>query len=225
VKRSTAGALAVGLVAGVLVGLLVWLGVAQSRETDGGSSDTAEVGSSLGLGGRVLSEPQPRPQFTLTRTDGTPYDFAEETAGRLTLLFFGYTSCPDVCPIQLGVLSDVLTRSGMPDPIVVFVGVDAARDTPEAVKRFLARYDSHFVGLVGSAPELEAAQRAAGVPVAIAEPAADDGSYLVGHATQILAFTPDDLAHVVYPFGVRAQDWVSDLPRLSTIDWAAAGVG
>lgn len=186
----------------------------------GGSSD-AEAGAAgsgdLDLRGTVLAEPRPRPSFTLTTTDGEPFDFAAETQGRLTLLFFGYTYCPDICPIHLATLSGALDQVSIGKPMVVFVGVDHERDTPEAVREYLDRYDRDFIGLVGTAEELAAAQNATGVPPSIAEPADDSGDYLVGHAAQILAYTADDANHVVYPFGVRRQDWVHDLPRLAEI--------
>lgn|SRR5690606_5984668 len=170
----------------------------------------------LGLRGTELPAPQPRPRFTLTTTDGRPFDFAAETRGRLTLLFFGYTSCPDVCPIHLATLADALDEVSA-EPLVVFVGVDPHRDTPTAVREYLDRYDTDFIGLVGTSEELEAAQRAAEVPVAVSERVEGVDDYLVGHASQILAYTADDLAHVVYPFGVRRQDWVHDLPRLAAV--------
>lgn len=202
--------------------LAIGLGVAVRLSSDANGAATATpVADSRGLGGTVLAEPWSRPAFTLTTTDGRPFEFARETAGRLTLLFFGYTSCPDICPIHLATLADALARPGMPDPIVVFVGIDPARDTPAAVRAYLDRFDTTFIGLVGTPAELDAAQTATGVPVAFAEQPDVDGSYLVGHAAQIVAYTPDDLAHVVYPFGVRQQDWVRDLPRLSGIDWGA----
>ncbi|MGE3621314.1 MAG: SCO family protein [Acidimicrobiia bacterium] len=192
---------------------------------DGPGRGGGDPYEALDLAGTVLAEPWSRPSFTLTTTDGRPFDFAAETAGRLTLLFFGYTSCPDVCPIHLATLAGALDRPGVPRPVVVFVGIDPARDTPDAVRTFLDRFDPAFVGLVGTPDDLEAAQQATGVPVAFAEPADDDGGYLVGHASQVVAYTPDDLAHVVYPFGVRRQDWVRDLPRLSDLDWPDAEGG
>lgn len=180
------------------------------------SSDSSAPAKSRGeLNGIELGLAQERPSFTLTDTGGRPYDFAAETAGQLTLLFFGYTSCPDICPLHLANLAEALRQPGVPRPTVVFVGVDAARDTPEAVRDFLARFDSSFVGLTGTPEELEAAQLAAQVPVAVTEePETPGGDYLVGHASQVIAYTADDLAHVVYPFGVRQQDWVDDLKRL-----------
>lgn len=180
----------------------------------------ADGASESDLRGRVLVEPSPRPEFTLTTTEGEPFDFAAETSGRLTLLFFGYTSCPDVCPIHLATLSGALRQSRVPRPIVVFVGVDTARDTPTAVREFLDRFDSDFIGLVGTDAEIAAAEAATGVPPSIIEPPDDEGQYLVGHPAQILAYTSDDLAHVAYPFGVRQQDWAADLPRLEQIDWS-----
>lgn len=174
----------------------------------------------LGIAGTVLSPAWERPSFTLTTTEGEPFDFAKETAGQLTLLFFGYTSCPDVCPVHLSTLTGALETPGMPRPLVVFVGVDPARDTPERMRTYLDQWDTRYIGLVGTPDELLAAQQAAGVAPAVIEPANDDGSYLVGHASQIVAYTPDDLAHVAYPFGVRRQGWVKDLPRLGSIDWS-----
>lgn len=212
------GATALLLAAAVVVRLQV-----DGGRAAGDDGTVPGVASDLGLGGTHLAEPWERPDFTLTTTDGEPFSFADETAGRLTLLFFGYTSCPDVCPIHLATLAGALDQPGVPEPVVVFVGIDPARDTPEAVRSFLDRYDTDFIGLIGTEAELDAAQRATGVPVAIAEPADAAGQYLVGHAAQIVAYTPDDLAHVVYPFGVRRQDWVRDLPLLATIRGAEDG--
>lgn len=178
---------------------------------------------SAALNGTLLGEPQPRPEFTLTDTDGERFDFAEETAGELTLLFFGYTSCPDVCPLHLGNLAFALDRPGMPRPTVVFVSVDPVRDTPEVIRTFLDRFDSRFVGLTGTPEQLRAAQAAAQVPEAITEePESPGDDYLVGHASQVIAYTADDQAHVVYPFGVRQQDWIDDLPVLARNEWGPA---
>lgn len=210
--RAKAPTVLIGLVA-LLLAAGAYLRVSANTGDDG-SSD----GSELVLHGTTLAQPWDRPDFTLSDTAGEPFDFAEETAGRLTLLFFGYTSCPDVCPIHLSTLASVLARPGMPEPLVVFVGIDPARDTAAAVRTYLDRFDTDFIGLVGTPEELEAAQRETGVAVAFAEPADAGGDYLVGHAAQIVAYTADDKAHVVYPFGVRQQDWTLDLPLLADSD-------
>lgn len=201
----------------ILVGLTVLvLGLAVVAR----SQNPFDESDGSALNGTMLGAPQPRPEFTLTDTEGRPYDFAEETAGELTLLFFGYTSCPDVCPLHLSNLAFALDRPGVPRPTVVFVGVDRERDTPEAIRTFLDRFDPQFVGLTGTEEELRIAQQAANVAVAITEePEEPGGDYLVGHSAQVIAYTADDQARVVYPFGVRQQDWIDDLPVLGRNEW------
>ena len=115
-------------------------------------SEAARIAAQLRLSGSVFDEPLAKPDFTLTDTSGAPFDFRAETDGKLTLLFFGYTSCPDICPIHLANLAAVL-RQISPDfqrrIQVVFVGVDAPRDTPERMRSWLDSFDARFVGLTG----------------------------------------------------------------------------
>jgi protein SCO1/2 len=179
------------------------------------------VASDDGWRGDLLVDPWERPDFTLTDTEGAPFDFRAETEGRLTLLFFGYTSCPDICPIHMATLAEALDRPSMPDPVVVFVGIDTERDTPDAVRTFLDQFDPTFIGLTGTDAEIEAAQEATGVPVGYAAPNGE-GSSLVGHAAQVTLYTSDDLAHLAYPFGTRQDDWATDLPRVQRNDeWSS----
>ena len=154
----------------------------------------------------MLGDPWTKPEFTLTDVNGQPFDFRAGTDGYLTLLFFGYTHCPDVCPLHMANLAAVL--DALPGDVrvntkVVFATTDPARDTPAVLKKWLGNFDPTFIGLTGTADEMAAAQRAAGIPVSVAEPPKADGSYLVGHAAQVIAYTRDGLAHVVYPFGTR----------------------
>lgn len=176
------------------------------------------------LRGTVLPEPWPKPDFTLTATDGRPYDFRRETDGFVTLLFFGYTNCPDVCPVHMANIAAVLRQ--LPPPTasrikVVFVTTDPDRDTPERVRSWLGTFDHRFVGLVGPLDTVNAIQREARLAAAmkLEQQGARGGGYLVGHAAQVVAYTPDNRAHVVYPFGTRQTDWAHDLPRLVEGDW------
>ncbi|MDW3215708.1 MAG: SCO family protein [Ilumatobacteraceae bacterium] len=164
-----------------------------------------------------LATPIEMPEVVLTDTDGRPYDLRDQTAGQVTLLYFGYLNCPDACPIHMAVLGatfDQLEPDVRAQLNVVFVTTDPERDGPDDLREFLDRFDPDFVGLTGSQAELREAQVAAGVPVAVAEPADPDGDYLVGHATQVLVFDTDGIARSVYPFGVRQSDWVADLSKL-----------
>ncbi len=161
----------------------------------------------------------PKPDFTLTTVEGQAYDFRRETRGYLTLLFFGYTHCPDVCPVHVANVGKVLTN--LPIDVAskvrfVFVTTDPARDTPDRLRGWLAGFHSDFIGLTGSEAELQAAQQAMGLLPAAREviDSANPAAYGVSHAAVVFAFTSDDLAHVVYPFGIRQQDWANDLPIL-----------
>lgn len=170
--------------------------------------------------GTVLPEPQAKPAITLTDTSGKPYDLRARTEGRFTVLMFGYTSCPDVCPINLGTLDSAMQTMGpqAEDRVdVVFVTVDPRTDTPERIRTYLDRFDTRFVGLTGTPDQLRAAQEAAKVPIAAeakGEAAATGSSGTIGHATQMIVYAPDGDARIVYPFGTRQSDWTRDLPRL-----------
>jgi len=201
--RTRLTVIAVAVAAVVLLGIGGIAAVARGNADDSGS----------GWHGTVQEPATARPEFTLTDTEGRPYDFAQETEGRLTLLFFGYTSCPDVCPGHMAILSGALAMPGMPKPVVVFVTTDPERDTPERLRDWLDGFDGSFVGLTGTIDEIAAAERASFVAGSV-RATSDDGEYEVGHAAQILAFSPDDQAHLVYPFGTRREDWAADLPRL-----------
>ncbi len=167
------------------------------------------------LAGALLPNAMPRPPFVLTTTTGERFAFAEATRGRLTLLFFGYTNCPDVCPATMANLGAVLGRLTSEDRqriAVVFVTTDPERDSPARVAKWLGGFDRDFIGLTGTVVELESAQRAAGVAPAVRD--LTSGNYPVSHAAQVIVFSPDDSAHIAYPFGTRQQQWAADLPTL-----------
>lgn len=173
--------------------------------------------SSDDLQGVVIDPPQPKPTFTLTDTDGQVYDFAAETEGKLTLLYFGYLNCPDICPVHLAQIAETFDR--VPDVArdaeVVFVSVDPDRDSPSEIREFLDNFDNRFVGLTGTPEELEAAQTAVGVPTAVYVGEGDD--YTVDHAGWVIAYAPDGMSHSIYPFGVRQSEWNNDLQVLAEI--------
>ncbi|HVX89248.1 MAG TPA: SCO family protein [Gemmatimonadales bacterium] len=169
--------------------------------------------------GLELLQAMPKPDFTLTDLDGKPYKFREETDGYLTLLFFGYTHCPDVCPLHMANIGSVL-RQQPPEVTnrvkVIFVTTDPDRDTPAVLRTFLDRFSPQIIGLTGTPEEISAAEQAARLLPAYKDTANKlvDGGYSVGHAAQVLAFTADDSLRVVYPFGIRQEDWAYDIPRL-----------
>lgn len=178
----------------------------------GGAASTED------LQGVIVDPPQPKPEFTLTDTSGNSYDFAAETEGKLTLLYFGYLNCPDICPVHLAQIAETFDR--IPDVArdteVVFVSVDPGRDSPEEIRSFLDNFDERFVGLTGTLDEVEAAQSATfGVAPAVFVGEGDD--YTVNHAAQVIAFAPDGMIHSVYPFGIRQSQWNNDLQVLAEL--------
>ena len=171
--------------------------------------------------GGLVAPPLPKPRFVLTDTSGAPFHFWNRTQGSVTLLFFGYTYCPDQCPMHMANIGVALKKlpPGIADQVkLVFVTTDPARDTPLQLRRWLDNFDRHFVGLTGTEAALEAVQKAAGVPPAYkTEPR--NGNYSVAHANFVVAYTKDNLAHVIYPGGVSKADWVHDLPLLIKETW------
>lgn len=191
---------------------------------DGGS---APPPASDGAGGARLDSPVALPAATLTDQYGAPFDLRADTPGQVTLLFFGYTNCPDICPVHMANLAAVMRELPLEvtrEVDVVFVTTDPDRDTPERLEEWLGRLHPRFIGLWGSREEIAALEQAVGIPGSVVAPdtPAPDGGYFVGHAAQVLAFGPDDVARMAYPWGTRQRDWIRDLPRLVGGGWPAA---
>lgn len=170
-----------------------------------------------GFIGAELPAPLQKPDLTFLDSEGHPFPLVQATAGKVTLLYFGYTHCPDVCPVHLANLAAVLDK--LPEELqqqvmVIFVTTDPARDTPAVLHQWVKAFNPNFIGLTGSDSLLRAAQVALQLPPAIADTAGKGDKYLVGHAGWVLAFTKDGLGRVEYPFGTRQRDWAEDLPKL-----------
>jgi protein SCO1/2 len=159
-----------------------------------------------------LVPPQPRPAFTLTDTAAHSYAFGTRTAERPTLLYFGYTRCPDVCPttmldIRTGLLAvPAVLRAKVQ---VVFVTTDVKHDTGPVIHSWLSKFDAGlpnpFVGLYGTQAQVDIAQAAAHVQLA-----EDDGQQ---HAANVLLYGSDDYARVQYLQSTSEADQIAhDLP-------------
>ena len=173
--------------------------------------------------GGVVTPPMPKPKFTLTNTSGAAFDFSAETQGYVTLLFFGYTHCPDECPLHMATIAQSMRQmpASVTDQIkVVFVTADPARDSTKVLRTWLDQFDKRFIGLTGSEAAITAAQRSAHVPASTKTVLANK-TYEVGHASFVIAYTKDNLAHVIYPGGVSPADWAHDLPLLVKEVWTS----
>jgi protein SCO1/2 len=162
--------------------------------------------------GTTYAEPYPpAPEFALTRTDGTSFQLSE-MRGRIVLLFFGYTSCPDVCPTTLAELNQAIGQLGKDaDKVqVVFVTVDPERDTPERVQEYVNHFNSNFIGLSGAEEELTKIWNDYGVYREIVEGTSALG-YLVNHTARVTLIDADGSLRISFSFEMPVDDIVHDL--------------
>ncbi|MFK0117302.1 SCO family protein [Streptomyces sp. NPDC090994] len=165
----------------------------------------------------VLDKPFDKPDLVLTDTQGEKYDLREETAGKPTLIYFGYTNCPDVCPLtmnNIAVAKKQLPQAEQDELRVVFVTSDPERDTPAALGKWLKGIDPQVVGLTGDFDTIQAGARTLGISI---EPATKDknGKVVSTHGTQVVAFSPKtDKGYVLYGEDATVDDYTEDLPEL-----------
>jgi protein SCO1/2 len=203
-----------GLAALFLVSGLVLAGCGSTADAGGhdhsGDSPAYVEASADEYAGLDLAEPYRRPSFTLTDTTGAEFDFKKRTSGRPTLLFFGYTRCPDVCPTTMADVA-VALRGLEPSVVeklqVVFVTTDPAFDTPEVLGEYLGRFDADlpvsFIGLTGDQKTIDQAQLSTGVPLA-----EEDGRL---HSSLLLLYGSNDEADVAFDAGNTSRDIAADL--------------
>ncbi|MEW2266187.1 SCO family protein [Streptomyces sp. NPDC047853] len=165
----------------------------------------------------VLDKPFEKPDLVLTDTRGKQYDLREQTAGAPTLVYFGYTHCPDVCPLtmnNIAVAKKQLPQAEQDKLRVVFVTTDPDRDTPAALGEWLKGIDPQIVGLTGDFATIQAGARTLGI--SIDPPTKDkDGKVVSTHGTQVVAFSPkSDAGYVLYGEDAGVEDYTADLPKL-----------
>ncbi|GAB3971516.1 SCO family protein [Actinoallomurus acanthiterrae] len=163
----------------------------------------------------TLDTPFHEPDLTLTGVDGRPVNLPNATKGKLTLVYFGYTHCPDVCPTTMADLAGalrLLTPAQRARIAVVFITTDPWRDTSKVIKSWLTSFDSSFIGLTGDYAKIQTAAKSVGI--ALERPSRTSGDYEVGHGAEVLPFGTDHLAHAVYTAGVSSRDFAADLPKL-----------
>lgn len=157
---------------------------------------------------------RPVTDFTLTNQDGQPVRLSDYR-GKLVVLFFGYTHCPDVCPTTMARLNRVVRELGdeAKGLQVLFVSVDPERDTPARLKQFLSHFNPAFVGLTGQAEEVAAVNMAFGVYVKKEEVGSAAG-YLVTHTARIYVIDRQGRLVLTFPADAAVQDIAADLRYL-----------
>ncbi len=232
----------------VLVGGLLLTGCGQGAT---GAVEASPAGGARvttqddGFHGTLMQQAQPHPDLTLPTTSGDLFDLGDRPENEITLLFFGYTHCPDLCPTTMADLAlarDMLAPEIRDRVQVVFVTEDPARDTPEGLREWLDRFDPDFTGLIGGNEATASALRELYLPesaqvaapsTAIVHPhEADDhageahgqdggghshGNYGVDHAGAVYAWGPGGRS-IVYTGGTTPDQYAEDLNRLAAAD-------
>ncbi|MEW6083817.1 MAG: SCO family protein [Chloroflexota bacterium] len=163
--------------------------------------------------GTTYGEPfPPAADFTLTRANGEVFQL-NAFRGNFILLFFGYTSCPDVCPTTLAELNLALAKLEPEDAAqvkVVFVTVDPERDTPERTQEYVDNFNQTFIGLSGTESELAPVWKSFGIFRAIADGSSATG-YLVDHTARVTLIDRDGKLRISFPYDASVEDIVHDL--------------
>ena len=139
-------------------------------------------------------------------------------AGKYRLVYFGYTFCPDVCPVDMRVLGAGLRRFEERDPEAgakvqpIFVSVDPARDTPAVLREFVANFHPRLVGLTGTPEELARMARAYGAPYMRRE-GATPGSYLMDHSRNAVLYSPAGEPLAIIPYDQGPDGVANELAR------------
>ncbi len=166
--------------------------------------------------GAEPAKPYRMPNITLTADNGQPFNLITDTGYPVTLVFYGYTNCPDVCPLVLSELASAYLQ--LPAQVragtqVLFVTTDPSRDTPHVLREYLAKYNPTFVGLTGRLATIRSAAGDMGVPI-MGTMRLPSGGYDVGHGAQVIGFR-GNAAPVVWTQGTPVPDMVSDIEVLA----------
>jgi protein SCO1/2 len=173
---------------------------------------TVLAGETEGLKAGVFNPPREAPDFSIRGSDGAALTL-KHYRGKVVVLGFGYTSCPNVCPVTLAVLAQAHRKLG---PLgsqvqVIYLTVDPERDNAERLKQYLAAFDPTFVGGTGTAAQMAAVRSSYGVT---AEKHGTGSDYAVAHSSFVYLITRDGKLQALMPFGHKADDYVHDISML-----------
>lgn len=194
---------------------ILWVGLSSLAVVVTATILTLLFSSPASFHGTVYGEPYPpAPEFGLIASSGDTFRLSEQS-GKIVLLFFGYTACPDICPATLAELNMAL--NAIPEKAnsvqVVFVSVDPDRDTPQIVQEYVGRFNTSFIGLSGSLEELEKIWKDYGVFREIVQSGSAIG-YIVNHTARVTLIDADGNLRLSYGFDTPVEDIVNDLELL-----------
>lgn len=196
--KSKLGIVGLGVVIGLLVMFVVWQVTAQNYTYQGS----------------LIDPPVEAAEFELTDHNGDLFRLSDQR-GKVVLIFFGYTHCPDVCPVTLSEFRQIKSKLGDQSEKVeyVFITVDPERDTWESLGAYLENFDPTFIGLSGTREELQQVWQDYGVYQAKQESGSSAG-YLVDHTARVYAIDINGNWRLTYPFGMEPEKIYQDVRHL-----------
>lgn len=165
------------------------------------------------LHGEVIEPPKPMPDFTLQSAQG-PVSLSS-FRGKLVVLYFGYTACPDLCPTTLATLHEAVEALGdkAQEVQVIFISVDWKRDTPEILEKYNAHFNPNFLGLTGTQAQIDEVTKDFGIFYLLNLPN-ENGFYTVDHTASTRVLDRQGRLHLIWPYGTQAAEMISDLQFL-----------
>ena len=169
------------------------------------------------IGGYVLATPRELPAIELVDEQDARFP-ADAFADHWSFLYFGYTYCPDVCPltlVELAELKKLLAANGVAEPTQYYlVSVDPERDTPERLREYVAYFEPELRGLTGT-PEALAALAEATETVFDVPENPEDANYLVSHSSNVVLLDPDGRVHAVFTPPHDPKSWAADFTEVA----------
>ena len=200
-----------------LVGVLGLTGCAgSSASVDNPAGVLISEQSDSDFAGSELVQPYQLPDVEFTNTQGESFNPATDAQSAVTLVFFGYTHCPDICNTTLADIAAALRRAD--DQVadstqLLFITVDPERDSPQVVREYLDQFDTDFVGLTGTSEQVTTTAAALGVALEGTVPVS--GGYEVEHGTQVIGFDAVGAGRLVWTQGTTVGDLRDDITKLA----------
>ncbi len=177
-----------------------------------------QINTSQYKGNIVTPVDKPTTIFTASST-GKPFNMRTMTKGTVTLLYFGYTTCPDQCPLTMSNTAAALQMLPAADRAkvkVLFITVDPTHDSLARLRSWLGNFNPSFIGLRGSLAQIQSAAQQTGIPVGSAPEKGPDGTYAYAHGTEMLAYSTDNVAYESFFPSTPPANMAHDLALLVT---------
>jgi protein SCO1/2 len=163
----------------------------------------------------VKNPPVPLRDFELTNQDGQPTQLSD-LRGKTLMLFFGYTHCPDVCPVTIADFVQLKKKLGSEAEKMAFVMVsmDGERDTPAVLKNYLRTFDPTFIALTGDPEKVRSITADFGANFIKQQKTGTQESYLIAHTAFSYLIDQEGRWRAAYPYGMPTDDIASDIQKL-----------